>query len=226
MTDTNTTPNIMSDPITNITPEETYAKLEKANAKLNDSMKTRTLRYYPDAGFIEILSPEQKQAITDVIASTATHEAVKLDGAATRPDGKISKGELTLNPDSRGKLAISQTWHDISKQMENNVPLTESTLDIRMVPHDILEKIATDRKKQNEELSQKPGQDVVKFPIGGKQLNLTVEAAITLNNDIINFAENSSHLNKEHPHAGSYQLENQRLPAPGPIQKLEKSRLI
>lgn len=183
----------MSDPkIKNPTPEEAFANLEKAAAQFEAATKDiKKVEIDDSYDFDGKLNKKQTEAYYRVLASTATHEAVKLDGIGGRSNSVIENGEYIHNPSSRIRIFANEAWHEIIEKSDkkSGIFFKDGLPDISEVSSKALESVVESRDKIIKELSTKPMDEVVAVKVGDSKLNLTVEAAITFQKDVKGFAE-------------------------------------
>jgi hypothetical protein len=177
----------MSDPkIKNPTPEEAFANLEKAAAQFEAATKDiKKVEIDDSYDFDGKLNKKQTEAYYRVLASTATHEAVKLDGIGGRSNSVIENGEYIHNPSSRIRIFANEAWHEIIEKSDkkSGIFFKDGLPDISEVSSKALESVVESREKIIKELSTKPMDEVVAVKVGDSKLNLTVKGfAEVLNN--------------------------------------------
>lgn len=186
----------MTDPKikSHITTEEAFANLEKAATQFKAATKSIKKEPGDDNSLYEFdgrLNEEQAKLYVRVLASTATHEAVKLDGIGGRPNNVIENGEYIHNQGDRNRILANETWYEIIKRSDKKTGMffDDGFPDISGVSPQTLNSIISEKEAIIKDLSAKPKNEVVAVRIGDSELNLTVEAAITFHKDVAGFAE-------------------------------------
>ncbi|MEK6746889.1 MAG: hypothetical protein AABY33_07660 [Pseudomonadota bacterium] len=222
----------MSDPKlkSNITPEEIFANLEKVYSQFEAATKSIKKEPGDDNSPYEFdgrLNKEQAELYARVLAATATHETVKLDGIGGRPNNVIENGEYRDNKVDRNRILANETWYEIVKRSDKKTGMffDDGLPDISGVSHQTLNSIISEKEAIIKDLSAKPKNEVVEVMVGNTGLNLTAEAAITFHKDVANFVKV---LNKAKQDKGDKDTISPDItPSVTPIiQQLEKPRLI
>ncbi|MEQ1705256.1 MAG: hypothetical protein ABL867_04710 [Rickettsiales bacterium] len=213
----------------NITPEEAFANLEKVYSQFEAATKSIKKETGDDNSPYEFdgrLDKKQAELYARVLAATATHETVKLDGIGGRPNNVIENEEYRHNPSGRLRILANETWHEIIERSDKKTGMffNDGFPDISGVSTQTLNSIIKDKEAIIKDLSAKPKSEVVAVRIGDTELNLTAEAAITLHKDVANFA--GILINAKQGKGAQDTISPDFSPPVTPIQQLEKSRLV